>query len=219
MNVSASAYPTPNRTELLSYLKEMQANAPGEPLVRNAARHMDEFRAESGEQLLVDLAQARDNSMFATTAGVFAGAAVALIGLATGNALAGIAGGAAVAGTALYLGGKRRTGLEEFGAFIGSVNLLQVLDEKVQAPQGARPQAEPKATFVEAEPMPNGWRPSSKPASDVLIDMVFDPGKGAFVPHTLHQFERPPEPQPPKTQTIIDMTPDGEVSQIRTYQV
>lgn len=222
--MDVNCYPLPNRSDLMASLRSHQqrGNA-SSPLVRHAASCLDEFKAETGDQLVRDLTSARDSAQLRKWGGILLGAGLAVAGMATGHAAAGLAGGGLVALTSLTLGNRRLEKLENFGRFIGTVNIEQVLDGKFDArPATPPPQPEPQATRVQAEPMPDGWKREKKaPTSDVLIDMVYDPRSGAHVPHTLYEFPRPPEPEKPRTLTIIDMEPNAqgvfEMQAVREY--
>ncbi len=205
MNVNA--YPLPNRSELLSSLRFHQANGTRSPLVEAAAGCLEEFKSESGDELIQDLQQARAAASQRTGWGVVAGGVLAAVGLGTGLGLTGIALGAGVAGLSLWLGARRQEKLDNFGSFIGAVNLQQVVEGKFDAqPQATRAEA----PFVRAEPMPDGWKREKKaPQSDVVIDTVYDPSSGSHVAHTNYEFPRPPQPEAPRTRTVIDMKPDA----------
>ncbi|GMU56900.1 MAG: hypothetical protein AMXMBFR33_60460 [Candidatus Xenobia bacterium] len=203
MNVNA--YPLPNRSELLSSLRTHQANGTQSPLIAAAASCLDEFKSESGERLVQDLQQARSTTSLRTALGVAAGGLLAALGLGTGLGLAGVALGAGVAGMSLWLGARRQEKLDNFGLFIGAVNLQQVVEGKFDA----QPQPQSTRARAEAQPMPDGWKNQKKPQSDIVIDTVYDPSSGSHVAHTIYEFPRPPQPEAPQTRTVIDMKPDA----------
>lgn len=206
MNVNA--YPLPNRSELLASLRSHQANGTRSPLVEAAAGCLEEFKSESGDQLVQDLQQARATTNLRTGLGIVAGGLLAAVGLGTGLGLAGVALGAGVAGLSVWLGARRQEKLDNFGSFIGAVNLQQVVEGKFDAqPQATRARTE--APFAQAEPMPDGWKREKKPQSDVVIDMAYDPSSGSHVAHTVYEFPQPPQPEAPQTRTVIDMKPDA----------
>lgn len=206
MNVNT--YPLPNRSELLSSLRFHQASGTQSPLIGAAASCLDEFKSESGDQLVQDLQNARSTTNLRTTLGVVAGGVLAAVGLATGLGLAGVALGAGVAGLSLWAGARRQEKLDNFGLFMAAVNLQQVVEGKFDAQPTPQPQA--KAPFVEAEPMPDGFKREKKaPQSDVVIDTAYDPRSGSHVAHTIYEFPRPSQPPAPQTRTVIEMKPDA----------
>lgn len=221
MNVNT--YPLPNRSELLSSLRSHKTGGTQSPLIGAAASCLDEFKSETGDQLVQDIQNARATTNLRTTLGMVAGGVLAAVGLATGLGLAGVALGAGVAGLSLWAGARRQEKLDNFGLFIGAVNLQQVVEGKFDAQP--KPQPEPSAkTLAQAEPMPDGWkREKQAPQSDVLIDMAYDPQSGSHVAHTIYDVPRPPQPKAPETRTIIDMKPDARgtfvMDEAREYRV
>ncbi len=199
MNVTANY---PNRPELTAFLQRNREGISSAGLLQDAASCLDEFKSDSGDQLVQDLQKAQTSTLRKTFLGVLGGGALALAGVFTGMGAAAALIGGGVAAASVVLGSKRMSKLGNFGLFMAAAKLDQTLQHATARPQAQTPPPRAQAPNVEAEPTPRGWKPGAHPKEDVLIDMHPDGG------YTVYSRPLPPDPEPPKTVTVIDMKPD-----------